>query len=291
LADPSLASAPISENLSVRLCAETVRRNDRDRYLAVLHAPPDRREALLALYAFNLELALVRESVSESTLGLIRFQWWRETLDGVFAGGAVRHHAVAMALAGAVRRHGLGRESFDRLIDGREFDLEDRQPESLDTLAAYAGMTAGTLCELALAVLGVRDAVAAEAARHAGTAYGLAGLLRAVPFHAAQQRVYLPSVPMRVHGATPSDLFGGGGPAISRVVADVARRAQDHLHAARQYSSVVPKEALPGLLPLVLAEHDLRRLERAGFDVFALRPGVPVVRQIRLMWAASRGRY
>ena len=60
---------------------ELVRRHDRDRYQTALFAPADRREALFALYAFNYEIARVRESVTQPMLGQIRLQWWREVID------------------------------------------------------------------------------------------------------------------------------------------------------------------------------------------------------------------
>ena len=65
---------------------EAVRRHDRERYLTALFAPSDRREDLLALYAFNLEVARTRESVREAMLGQIRLQWWRDALDEIQAG-------------------------------------------------------------------------------------------------------------------------------------------------------------------------------------------------------------
>ena len=62
--------------------AGLVREGDRDRYLAMLFAPADTRPHLFALYAFNLEIALVRERITEPAAGEIRFQWWREVLEG-----------------------------------------------------------------------------------------------------------------------------------------------------------------------------------------------------------------
>ncbi|MGH7033449.1 MAG: squalene/phytoene synthase family protein, partial [Stellaceae bacterium] len=41
--------------------AAALRRNDRERFQTALFAPADRREALLALYAFNYEIARVPE--------------------------------------------------------------------------------------------------------------------------------------------------------------------------------------------------------------------------------------
>src|SRR5260221_11842658 len=82
-------------------CGQQVRRYDHDRFLTALFAPADRRDDLLALYAFNLEIAKIRETVTEPMLGRIRLQWWRETIES-FAGHIVRKQAVAEPLADAV---------------------------------------------------------------------------------------------------------------------------------------------------------------------------------------------
>src|SRR5271157_5432659 len=67
--------------------AALVRRHDRDRFQTVLFAPAARREALFALYAFNYEIARVRESVTEPMIGQIRLEWWRESIAAAFERG------------------------------------------------------------------------------------------------------------------------------------------------------------------------------------------------------------
>src|SRR5216683_1585997 len=111
--------------------ARLVRQHDRDRFLTALFAPAARRDELLALYAFNYEIAKTREVVSEPVLGQIRLQWWRESLDAIYAGDPVRGHEVATPLAAAIRGRGLTRAHFDALIAAREFDLGGEAPESL----------------------------------------------------------------------------------------------------------------------------------------------------------------
>src|SRR5580692_9280 len=74
-----------------------VRRHDPDRFLTALFAPPDKRPALLALYAFNHELARAREAAHEPALALIRLHWWREVVEG-----APRAHEVATPLAASL---------------------------------------------------------------------------------------------------------------------------------------------------------------------------------------------
>jgi phytoene synthase len=144
-------------------CAEQVRRQDHDRYVTVLFAPADRREDLLALYAFNLEIAKTAEVVSEDLLGRMRLQWWRECLDEVYA-GRPRRHAVVEPLAAAVRRHVLDRPCFERLIDAREDDLSAEPPADLAALESYAEGTSASLVHLGLQILGVpADSGAASA--------------------------------------------------------------------------------------------------------------------------------
>jgi phytoene synthase len=272
-------------------CAALVRRHDRDRYFAALLAPRDVRAALLALYAFNQEIARAREAVSEPLLGRMRLQWWRETLDCIYSGGPVRRHAVAFGLADAVRRHDLDRRLLDRMIDGREFDLEDRQPATMDELVGYADATAGTLSMLAMAALGGRSEEAQCAAREAGVAWALAGLLRAVPFHAARRRVYLPLSEFDYDPAR-RDLFAGrGGETLSRAAGAVAESARQHIAASRRLRHAVPRSARVAIVQCVLIDADLAALRRAGNDVFSVRLTLPVVRHGRMIAATLRGSY
>ena len=271
-------------------CAALVRRHDRDRYFSALLAPRAGRAALLTLYAFNIEIARVRETVSEPMLGRMRLQWWRETLDAIDDGGPVRRHAVALALTDVIRRHGLDRAALAQMIEGREFDLEDRQPATIDELVSYADATSGALSALAMTALGGDAADAQRAARDAGIAWALAGLLRAVPFHAVRRRVYLPR--SAIDDATLRALFGGrSSERLVRAVAIVAEKARAHLSMARSCREAVPRSARAALAPAALIECDLAALERAGFDVFAARTGPPLARQARMVWAALRGRY
>src|SRR5438132_13605842 len=93
--------------------AALVQRLDRDRFQTVLFTPAARREALFALYAFNYEIASVRERVTVPTLGRIRLEWWRETIAAAYEGGPIRDHFVVQALTATIRMHPLAREHFE----------------------------------------------------------------------------------------------------------------------------------------------------------------------------------
>lgn len=274
--------------------AALVRRHDRDRFLTALFAPEARRPALLALYAFNYEVAKTRELVSEAMLGRIRLQWWRDVLDRIYAGAPAQRHEVIEPLAAAIRAHDLSRDHFERLIEARERDLEEAPPESLAALEAYAEASSAPLVLLALESLGEMGEAARAAGRAVGTAYALSGLLRAVPFHARARRLYLPRDLCAEAGLEiERGLFElRPSPALARVVERVAERARHHLQAARALRASVPRAALPALLPSVLVSADLARLARAGYDPFAPAvAGVDPWRGWRLSLAALRRRY
>lgn len=273
-------------------CAEAVRKHDNDRFLTALFAPAAIREDLFALYAFNHEVAKTREVVTEPTLGQIRLQWWRESIEGAFAGNP-RRHEVVEPLAASIARHGLDRAQFDLVIDGREADLDDEAPADLECLVNYAQVTGAPLARLACQVLGVRDAAAMEAARLVGTAWALTGILRATPFLARGHRSRLPLTLMIEHGVTEPALYDlKPEPGLARVAEAVAESARALLVQARALRGQVPKAALPALLPAVLADHWLGRMRKAGYDVMSpalLRPSVR--RPLSVGWAATMGRW
>jgi phytoene synthase len=273
-------------------CAAELRRHDSDRYLTALFVPHSRRADLFALYAFNLEIARAREMVREPLMGRMRLQWWRDSIDGIYS-GSVRRHVVVEPLARAIARHRLPRAALDRLIDARETDMADEPPADLAALVAYAEATASSLTELALAIVGEGDmAQAKAAARLIGVAWSLVGLLRAVPFHARGQRLYLPLSLLDEVGVAPRQLFDLQPPAaLAKVVAVVADEAARQLAEGRAAARGLPRRLLPALLPAVLAGLYLQRLQAASYDPFDPRvQEAPPGRIWRLALAMLRAR-
>jgi phytoene synthase len=187
----------------------------------------------------------------------------------------------------------LSREPFDRLIDTRERDLADEPPASLAALEDYAEGSSAALVHLALQVLGVREVTIEETARKVGIAYALAGLLRAMPFHARAGRAYIPAHVGERAGLDPADYTAGRGtPALRAAVREIAVAAVRHLRAAREGRPATPRSAITALLPAIVADRFLVRLQRAGYDPFAPVLAVPDPLQIwRLAAAALLNRF
>jgi len=153
-----------------------VRRADPDRWLASRFiADAKARADVIALYAFNHELARVAETVHEPLMGEIRLTWWHEALDEIFEGRRVRRHPVAEALAAAVRHRNLARAPLDAMVESRFAELEPDTLADDAALDAYIDGTAGALMALAVAATSGIDA---HGLRPVARGWALAGLLR-----------------------------------------------------------------------------------------------------------------
>ena len=185
-------------------CAELVRTADRDRFIASLFAPAERRGALHALYAFSAEIARVREVAHTALPGEIRMQWWTDVVNRERDGEASAN-PVAAALLATMEQYHLRREVLLDLIEARRFDLYEDPMGTLDDLEAYLRRTSSSLISLvALILAGAEfEAVAAPA--------GIASGLAANPS-------CLPSPCRAAPALSPDGNFGAASGALTRCI-------------------------------------------------------------------------
>jgi len=273
-------------------CAAEVREHDPDRYLATLFAPPEARDALFALYAFDHEIARVRYVVREPMAGLVRFQWWRQALDAIVTGGAPAHPVVAAMEAHWARFAPL-RPRLDVAIDARELELSSDLPVDLAALESRLRAGCGEITLAAAELLGASDKPTHAAARHLGLALGLVRLVQTLPADLGRERMRLPSTLLDRHEVDPRGLAQArDGRALAPAVAELAARARTHLHDARRYRRQIPRSALAALLHATLLERYLGRLARAGYDPFAHVAGRPAATApLELLGRRLSGRY
>ena len=246
-------------------CEALVREGDPDRYWASLFAPAGKRRHLHALYAFNFEIARVRESVREALMGEIRLQWWRDALQGEVRGD-VRANPVAAALDDTIVKFRLPRQSLVDLIDARIFDLYEDPMPSLNDLEGYCGETSSSLIQLSGIVLSDgAESSTADAAGHAGVAYAADILAH--------------------HGVVRDDIVAGrGGPGLRSALADMRAVIRRHLDQARTLRSTIPPAAEPAFRPLALVEPYLKAMERRDYDPFHTQVDLPQWRRILALW-------
>lgn len=260
-------------------CLALLREADPDRYLSVLYAPAEKRGGLAALYAFNAEIARIRDLVHEPLPGEVRLQWWRDLINGE-ARGSADTHPVAAALIDTIETYQLPRTAFDNYCEARIFDLYDDPMPSRNDLEGYCGETASAIIQLAALILDGESAQAqAELAGHAGVAQAVTGLIRLLPLHRRRGQLYVPSDMLASVGVTgEAFLRGDDKVACERVLSAMLALAREHLSQFEAARAALPKSLAPAYLPLALVPAYLVAIERLGekatekvADISALR--------------------
>jgi 15-cis-phytoene synthase len=196
--------------------------------------------------------------------------------------------AIGQQLADVIRRFNLPRQPFDDLLDGIGMDLTQNRYATFTDLYRYCLRVASAVGLLSVEIFGYRSASARDYAVELGIALQLTNILRDVPSDLSRDRIYIPQEDLRKHGVTEQDLheaaFGDVKPHVVELLRELGMRARHYYDRARQ---ALPREDTRRLLAAEMMGAIyfslLRRIERAGYDVFTRRVSVP--RHVRL-WVA-----
>lgn len=276
---------------SFSLAADALRSGDRDRYLSTLVLPAEARPAVTALYAFNADVAAIRDRVSGPQPGEIRLQWWNDALTGN-GHGAVRQNPLADALLATTEQYNLPVGTLQRLMGARRFDLYDDPMPDLETFEGYAGETASTLLQLAAMILnGGRPVEEGDAAGHLGVAQAMIGHLRAFGYVSSQGRIMLPWSIFEANGVREGEVFAGQeSEGLHAALGQVAELAQTHLSKARTAIAALPAVLRPAFAIIAILEAQLAAWQRSS-SAFSAPPDDPDWRKIaRLAWWALKNR-
>ena len=239
---------------------ETLKKADPDRYRTAMFAGASLRPKLLTLYAFHYELAKVPELVSEPMLGAIRYQWWRDCVDEIYTDKPVRRHEVATPLSEVLRGSDVPRFWIDRLIDGRQRDIDPRPFDNLDEAKQYCADTSGQLMQITARILGQ------DVDGGLGTAWGLTGLGRGYRFY---HETMLKNISFD----------------------EIVSAARGQYEASRAAAPKISSEAMPALAYAALIPPFLKRLSAPKFD--PLETAVvfgPFAKQSKLLKVALSGK-
>jgi 15-cis-phytoene synthase len=270
-------------------CADVVRSHDFARYAATVFVPAETRRALLALYAFNVEITRVREQVSQPLPGEIRLQWWTDMLAG-HVHGSVEGNPVAAELAKVIRDFNLPIERLSRLIEEHQFDLYNDPMPTMAALEGYLNDTSSALFALAARIAAPPSPEIDHLARHAGLAQGMVGVIATLPHDASRRQLFLPRQMLTQQGSDLEEVFAGKpSPRVRAAVVQLLAQARQHLDAAFDLLADSPNEVRPVFLPLAVVKRDLGRLSRPDHEPFA-----PHARShlstLWALWRASRSK-
>jgi phytoene synthase len=282
-------SSPTASGDAAEFCAAEVRLHDFERYATTLFVTPEQRRALLALYAFNLEVSRVREHIRQPLAGEIRLQWWSDMLAGS-GHGYVEGNPVAAELLWAIQSYDLPVARLSHLIEQHQFDLYNDPMPTREALALYLDGTAAALFALAAQILGGKSPEIEHVARHAGQAAGAAEVIATLAADASRRQLFVPVELLEASGANAEEMFAGVETPMLRATLDqFIDEATAHLEAAiTELAGVVPG-ARRAFLQLAFTRRRLDVARRPDYEMFVPHT-TSRLRVLWTLWRASRSR-
>lgn len=254
-------------------CRDILKRYDYPAYLLSTFQPARSVDAFLALRALNVDLALVPDNVSNTTVGKIRYQFWTETVDKAFR-GVPPAQPVAILLNHVLEQGTqLTKPYILRIIAERERRIDNMTFPTLSALESYAEKTYSTLLYLHLESLDIRRPAVDDIAQHIGLAMGITSTLRGFPYYISKKIVPIPTDICATHHLRQEDLLRQRDVSgLQDAIFEVATRANDHLISARvkmrslAEDAATKKDAGSVFLNGVPSKVFLERLESFNFD-------------------------
>jgi phytoene synthase len=258
------------------------------RYFAQLYAPPEKREALLALFAVESEIRDSAENANHD-VAHTRLRWWRDEIERLANGNA--QHPAARSLQAHAADRGVFRRLHE-LVVSADMDLARMTYANARELHAYTERSGGVTTQLAGVLL-----TAAPLAPDLMAALGRLGgatreveILRDLRRDVRAGRLYVPLDQMDACHVKSQDLDTATPPdAVLGLVADFSGQAKARL---REAMAAIPKDVRSAFRPvLVLAalhERLLHRISQLQYDVFNQRIDLRPLERVWSAWRAAR---
>lgn len=266
-------------------CQEKAARSGSSFYYSFLFLPPEKREAITALYAFCREVDDIADECSDPILAETKLNWWRDELQRIYAGQPT--HPVGHALLPAIQRYDLAAEHFAEIIDGMEMDLQRVRYADFKSLQLYCYRVAAVVGQLAATIFGYQARNTLKYAHDLGLAFQLTNIIRDVGEDARRDRIYLPQDEMMRFGVSESEVLNNQRtPAFIALMAHQVSRAR---HFYSQAFSELPdsdrRNQRPGLVMAAIYQTLLQEIEHDEYQVLDRRISLTPIRKL---WIAGK---
>ncbi len=254
---------------------QEIQKLDYDRYISLIFTPKDKREDVITVILFNLEIAKIKARVTEAMMGHIRFQWWREALDEVFDHTrVVRQHEIVTKLRILVGKYGnLNKNDFLKVIDAREKDLEENPFQNKQELIDYLRDTSYPVNKIIADIIGFDNERFGDVAEPLSIAWAITAYLRAVHKNFSSNRSIFPANLMEKAGIAASDFGSAAFPDKAKVIVkELIETATEQLQISQgridDISYSERKEAKPVYLFSKIAWHHINQIKKNDYDIF-----------------------
>jgi 15-cis-phytoene synthase len=267
-------------------CQQKVAESGTSFYYAFLFLPPEKRQAIHALYAFCREVDDVVDECEDPGIAAAKLSWWRQEVSLLDSppGQTQPSHPVMLALKEVRRRFDLPLEYFNEIIDGMAMDLEYSRYPDFKSLSLYCYRVAGVVGLLSAEIFGMTDRKTQRYATELGTALQLTNIIRDVGEDARRGRIYLPVDELQQFNVPAADILNAREtPEFVALMAFQGERAQSYYDKAL---SSLPAEdrssQRPGLIMAAVYRTLLDEISKDGYQVLKQKTALPPLRKLWL---------
>ena len=266
-------------------CQEKCAKSGSSFYYSFLFLPPERRQAIMALYAFCREVDDVVDECSDISLASTKLVWWRMEVERI----AEKHatHPVGLALQAVAPGINLPKEQLLEIIDGMEMDLQQSRYLDFKGLSLYCYRVASVVGLLAAEIFGTQDRQTQKYAHDLGMAFQLTNIIRDVGEDARRGRIYLPMDELKQFNVPAADILNAKySDNFTALMQFQYERAQHYYDQAfSQLPEIDRKSQRPGLIMAAIYRTLLEEIRDENFQVLHQRISLPATRKL---WLATK---
>ena len=253
-------------------------------YYSFLFLPPERRQAITALYAFCREVDDVVDECDDPQVAASTLAWWRAEVARLYAGQP--QHPVTQALQAVLPRFNLPQEQLLEIIDGMEMDLQQTRYLDFKALSLYCYRVASVVGLLAAEIFGHTERQTLKYAHDLGMAFQLTNIIRDVGEDARRGRIYLPLDELKRFDVPVADILNARhSDNFRRLMEFQIERAEDYYaQAMRQLPDIDRKAQRPGLVMAAIYRTVLDEIKRDGSRVLNQRTSLTPLRKLWIAW-------
>lgn len=265
-------------------CQQKAARSGSSFYYSFLFLPPERRRAIISLYAFCRELDDVVDECSDPELARTKLRWWRSQVDRIYSG--IPEHPVAQALTTTTRAYRLPQQLLEEFIQGMEMDLNQRRYANFPALKQYCFRAAGVVGLMSAEIFGYENPATLEYAEKLGLAFQLTNIIRDVGEDARRDRIYLPVDELARFNVSAGDILQcRESPGFQQLMEYQIERAQGYYRDA--FAALPPvdrKSQRAGLVMAAIYQALLNEIRRDSSRVLTQRISLTPLRKLWIAW-------
>ena len=257
-------------------------------YYSFLILPQDKRDAIMALYAFCREVDDIVDSNSEEHIKRLKLNWWRDEISSMYRGAP--QHPISRAITQHLQHYNLTEEYFQEILDGMLMDLEVRRYATFRELSLYCYRVASVVGILSAEIFGYQDRQTLNYAHDLGMAFQLTNIIRDVHEDIQRDRLYLPQDELEKFGVSVEDIrLGHYTPAFAQLMQQQIERAQSYYDRALQALPEADRYAQrAGLIMAAIYRTLLHEIRADARQILAQRVTLSTLRKIWIAWQTKR---